>query len=135
MRPLLNAALTAALGFAVGACTIVSDPSSGASAASSGSSGSGAASFKSRQERTVEFAKANLERLRNDMAAGEGEYLHSLAALLAIEPSRRPAFFELARDKFDALFPSERTGAAEMLATLQRELRADPRFGPRLSLN
>lgn len=32
MKPLLNAALTAALGFALGACTIVADPSSGTSA-------------------------------------------------------------------------------------------------------
>ena len=135
MKRLLNAALTAALGLAIGACTIVSDPSSGASAASSGSSGSGAAASKSRQERTAEFAEGNLERLRNDMAAGEGEYLRSLAALLAIEPDRQPAFFELTQDKFSALFPSERTSAAEMLAALERELQADPRFGPRLSLN
>lgn len=135
MKRLLNAALIAVLGFAGSACTIVSDPSSGASAASSGSSGSGAAASKSRQERAAEFAKANLERLRADMAAGEGEYLSSLAALLAIEPNRQPAFFKLTRDRFGALFPSERTGAAEMLAALERELQADPRFGARLSLN
>ncbi|MBL8259534.1 MAG: DUF3015 family protein [Candidatus Competibacteraceae bacterium] len=135
MKPLLNAALTAALGFALGACTIVSDPSSGASAASSGSSGSGAAASKNRQDRTVEFAKLNLERLRGDMAAGGGEYLSSLATLMAIEPTRQPAFFKMAQAKFSALFPSERTSAVEMLATLEREWRADPRFGPRLSAN
>ena len=88
-----------------------------------------------RQQQTAEFAKVNLERLRNDMAAGQGEYLGALATLLDVEPSQRPAFFAFTRDKFTVLFPDDRTTAAEMLATLDRELRADPRFGQRLTLN
>ena len=132
MKSLLNVALMATLGLSVGACTVVTDPSSGSSATTGGSS---SAAFMNRQEQTAEFAKVNLERLRNDMAAGRGEYLASLATLLNIEPSRQPAFFALTRDKFAVLFPNDRTTAAEMLATLDRELRADPRFGQRLTLN
>lgn len=135
MKLLLNVALTTVLGLVVGACTIVSDPSSGASGATSGSSGAGGAAFINRQEQAEAFAKANLERLRNDMAAGQGEYLSSFATLLAIEASRQPAFFALTRDKFDRLFPSDRTTAAEMLATLEQEMRASPYFGQRLTLN
>ncbi len=130
MKRLLNAALIAALGFCAGACTVVTDPSSGSSASSGGSETSG---LLDRQQQIAEFANANLERLRNDMAAGRGEYLGSLAALLDVEPSRQLAFFALTRDKFTALFPDERTAAAEMLAALDRELRADPRFGRRLT--
>ena len=130
MKRLLNAALIAALGFSVGGCTVVTDPSSGSSASSGGSETSG---LLDRQQQIAEFADANLERLRSDMAAGQGEYLGSLAALLNVERSRQPAFFALTRDKFTALFPDERTTAAEMLAALNRELRADPRFGQRLT--
>lgn len=131
MKTLLNAALIIALGVFAGACTVVTDPSSGSSAASSGGS-SGSASV---QRQTTEFARANLERLRNDMAAGEGEYLGSLATLLGVGPSQQPAFFALTKDKFTVLFPNERTTATEMLAVLEREMRADPRFKPQLALN
>lgn len=132
MKLLLNAALITALGLTAGACTVVTDPSSGSSATTGGSS---SAAFMNRQQQTAEFARVNLERMRNDMAAGRGEYLASLAALLEIEPSRQPAFFAFTQDKFAVLFPNDRTTATELLATLDRELRADPRFGQRLTLN
>lgn len=132
MKLLLNAALISVLGLTAGACTVVTDPSSGSSATTGGSS---SAAFMNRPQQTAEFAKVNLERLRNDMAAGRGEYLASLAALLEIEPGRQPAFFAFTQDKFAVLFPNDRTTATEMLATLDRELRADPRFGQRLTLN
>ena len=132
MKTLLNATLIAALGLSMGACTIVTDPSSGSSASSGGSSSAG---FMNRQQQITEFAKANLERLKQDMAAGQGEYLASLATLLDIEPQRQPEFFALTQGKFTALFPHQQTTATEMLAALDRELDADPRFGQRLALN
>ena len=132
MKTLLNAALIAAMGLSVGACTIVTDPSSGSSASSAGSSSAG---FMNRQQQMTEFAKANLERLKQDMAAGQGEYLASLATLLDIEPQRQPEFFTLTQSRFTALFPHQQTTATEMLAALDRELRVDPRFGQRLALH
>ena len=132
MKVWLNLALTAALAWGTSACTVVTDPSSGSSATTGGSSST---AFMNRQQQTAEFAKVNLERLRNDMAAGRGEYLASLATLLNIESSQQPAFFAFTQDKFAVLFPTDRTTAADMLATLDRELRADPRFGQRLTLN
>lgn len=132
MKCLLNLALIVVLGASASACTVVTDPSSGSSATTGGSS---SAAFMNRQEQTAEFAKVNLERLRNDIAAGQGEYLASLATLLNIEPSRRPEFFAFTQNKFAVLFPNDQTTAADMLATLNRELRADPRFGQRLTLN
>lgn len=132
MKTLLNATLIAALGLSVGACTIVTDPSSGSSASSAGSSSAG---FMNRQQQIAEFAKVNLERLKQDMAAGRGEYLASLATLMGIEPQRQPEFFAFTQNKFTTLFPNYQTTAADMLATLNRELSADPRFGQRLALN
>jgi hypothetical protein len=132
MKRLLNLALITVLGLIAGACTVVTDPSSGSSATTSGSEKTG---FLDRQQQIAEFAKVNLERLRNDMAAGQGEYLGSLATLLGVEPSRQPAFFALTRDKFTVLFPHDRITATEMLTVLNREMQADPRFGQRLTLN
>ena len=132
MKRLLNVALIATLGLVGGACTVVSDPSSGASGTTSGSDKT---TFMNRREQITEFAKLNLESLRSDMAGGQGEHLSSLAVLLEIDPNRQPAFFMLARDKFTVLFPSDRTTAPEMLAALKGEMQADPRFSQRLTLN
>lgn len=133
MKTLLNVALIAALGLSIGACTVVTDPSSGSSASSGNSS---SAEFMDRQQQIVEFATVNLERLKQDMAAGQGEYLASLATLLGIEPDRQPEFFALAQNRFSVLFPNDQTTASAMLATLDRELRTDSRFtSQRLAFN
>jgi hypothetical protein len=132
MKLWLNVALIAALGLGASACTVVTDPSSGSSATTGGSS---SAAFMNRQQQTAEFAQVNLERLRNDMAAGQGEYLASLATLLGVEAGRQPEFFTFTQEKFAVLFPSDQTTAAEMLAVLNREMGADPRFGQRLASN
>lgn len=131
MKLLLNAALIAALGLTAGACTIVTDPSSGSSAAGS----SDQAGFLNRQQQIAEFAQANLDRLKTDMAAGQGEYLSSLATLMAITPNDQPAFFAIVQQKFTVLFPNDRTTALEMLTALNQQLRADPHFGQQLALN
>lgn len=88
MKPLLNTAFIVALGLTVGACTIVTNPSSGSSAAGS----SEQAGFLNRQQQITTFASVNLERLKTDMAAGQGEYLGSLATLMGIASSDQPAF-------------------------------------------
>ena len=131
MKLLLNAALIAALGLTAGACTIVTDPSSGSSAAGS----SDQAGFLNRQQQIAEFAHANLDRLKTDMAAGQGEYLSSLATLMAIAPDDQPTFFAIVQQKFTVLFPNDRTTATEMLTALNQQLHADPYFGQRLALN
>ena len=130
MKVLLNVALITMLGSSVGACTVVTDPSSGSSGGSSSST-----TFMNRQQQIAEFAGVNLERLKSDMAAGQGEYLGSLAELMGVETGRQPEFFAMTQEKFTVLFPDDRTTAIEMLAALNREMRADPRFGPRLASN
>lgn len=130
MKLWLNLALTAALVWGTSACTVVTDPSSGSS-----SGGSSSTSFMDRQQQISQFASVNLEQLRNDMAAGQGEYLGSLATLLDVDASQQAAFFAMTRAKFTVLFPNDQTTAAEMLTALHREMRNDPRFGQRLALN
>ncbi|MCB1777247.1 MAG: DUF3015 family protein [Candidatus Competibacteraceae bacterium] len=132
MKSLLNVALIVLLILGSSACTVMIDPSSGSSAAVAGNN---SAAFMDRQQQTAEFARVNLERLKQDMAAGQGEYLSSLATLLQIEPGRQPEFFAFTQEKFITLFPSDQTTTDEMLTALNRELRADPRFGVHVALN
>lgn len=132
MKLLLNAALITLLGLTTSACTVVTDPSSGSSATTGGSSSS---AFMNRQQQTAEFVSVNLDRIKQNMSAGQGEYLASLATLMGVESGRQPEFFAFTQQKFNVLFPSDQTTAAEMLATLNRQMQADPRFGQRLASN
>jgi Protein of unknown function (DUF3015) len=72
------------------------------------------------------FADANLDRLRQEMAQGYGEYLASLASLIGISPGRQGEFFALTQEHFATLFKSEQTSSSEMLVALNRELSAHP---------
>jgi hypothetical protein len=128
MRPFMNIALITALGLATMACTVVTDPSSGSSG------GSNSTSFMDRQQQITEFARANLDHLRSDMAAGQGEYLDSLVSLMGVAPDHQSAFRTLTRERFTALFPSENTTATEMLATLNREMQTDPSLAQRVAV-
>lgn len=132
MKSVLKFALIAALTLGSGACTVVTDPSGGTSATTGGSS---SAVFMNRQEQIAAFTQTHLERLKQDMAVGQGEHLAALATLLGIEPSRQPDFFALTQRQFAELFPSDRTTAAELLAALDRAMLADPGIGQRLALN
>jgi hypothetical protein len=72
------------------------------------------------------FAFSNFENLRQDMAAGRGEYVVSLAALIGVPEERRVEFGLWTQRRFAALFPSDRTTPQQMVAALNREL-ADAR--------
>ena len=72
------------------------------------------------------FTALNFNRIREDMAAGGGEHLASLAVLLDIPKARQATFFTLTREKFSTLFSSAHTTPEEMLARLKQELTARP---------
>jgi hypothetical protein len=83
---------------------------------------------EAKAEKTRAFAAANLERLREDMARGGGEHLASLAHLLGVSPNHREDFFVLTREKYSVLFTSEPTMPEDLLARLDTELGAHPRW-------
>jgi len=68
------------------------------------------------------FALANFENLRQDMAAGRGEYVASFATLIGVPEERRAEFGRWTQQRFAALFPSDRTTPQQMVAALTREL-------------
>lgn len=74
------------------------------------------------------FAGSSIDRLARDMAVGEGESLETLAQLYGVDGSDRPAFFELTRANFDAIFPTATVTAGDMLASIDRLLSSDPRL-------
>ena len=80
----------------------------------------------SKQGAAKAFTSYNFARLREDMAIGGGEHLASLAALLNIPDSNRPAFFRFTKERFSAWFNSEQATPDEVLAKLTAELADHP---------
>ncbi len=87
-------------------------------------------SHKDREEKKArdvhEFSESNFEQLREDMAAGSGPHLASLAALLAIPDTQRDMFYRLTKVRFSYLFSSDKTTARELLAHLASTMRNEP---------
>ncbi len=68
------------------------------------------------------FAHLNFENLKQDMAAGHGEYLASLSSLMGIAPAHEADFFSLTQAHYTMLIRSEQTTPAEMLVALNQLL-------------
>ena len=69
------------------------------------------------------YVAANFDHVKRDMARGGGEYLTTLASLMAVAPADQAAFFALTKDRFAALAGGTST---DLLRNLDRELAADP---------
>jgi len=72
------------------------------------------------------FAGANIDRLARDMATGEGETLETLAHLMEVQETERPAFYRLTKSHFGQIFASEETSAGEMLTNIRSLMAEDP---------
>lgn len=71
------------------------------------------------------FAHAIWNNLSQDLAAGQGEYLTSLAALLDVPMDQHSTFFSLAEDHYIALMKTEAPTPDVFLATLKERMSAD----------
>lgn len=71
------------------------------------------------------FTGANLAGLAGDMAAGQGENLESLAALMGVEEQDKARFFEATKQNFARIFPSDTVTAGDVLANLNAILAND----------
>ncbi|MFM8551676.1 MAG: DUF3015 family protein [Nitrospiraceae bacterium] len=74
------------------------------------------------------FTAFNFENVKQDMSQGRGEYLTSLGSLLGVPEERQATFFQLMREKYSVLVPTDRTTPAELVAALHDERAADPRL-------
>jgi hypothetical protein len=94
---------------------------------STGGSSSKPTSLNS-EEKVRLFASANFDRLKEDMAAGQGEHLASLATLLSVPQSQQSAFFSFTKANFSLVCPSEHVTPDELVAALTREMSSRPQF-------
>lgn len=74
------------------------------------------------EEMVEKFVASNFAQLRTDMSVGEGEYLTSLAALLAIDDGHKEQFYSLTKNKFNQLFVSSQTTPKELVINLKQEV-------------
>ncbi len=75
----------------------------------------------SKTQQVIDFAKINWMNLSSDMAKGKGEHLAAMATLLAIEESKRAAFYQMTQKKFTQLFNQRNVTAAKLVKQLQIE--------------
>ena len=78
--------------------------------------------IKASKEREV-FTATNLRALERELAAGQGQYLSSLAALSGCKAEPFSAF---AKARYEKLLPSATTSSNELLSNLDKEIAADP---------
>jgi hypothetical protein len=81
---------------------------------------------KSEALKVKRFAAANLDRLKEDMARGNGEHLTVFAHLLGIKETHQSEFFTVTKQNYPVLFGSEPTTSEDLLTRLDTELNANP---------
>lgn len=79
--------------------------------------------IKSSKEREV-FVATNLRAIERELAAGKGQYASSLASLSGCG-AKSGEFLSLTKARYEKLFPSATTGAAELIKNLDKEIAAD----------
>ena len=127
MRNVVGLFLIAVLALLASACTFkgttkqTTDTTSNITGTTSGKSWFEGGLVRKDQEVSA-FADLNFDNLRQDMAAGHGEYLASLGSLMGVAPARQNEFFALTQSHYAALVGSERTTPAEMLVALNQLL-------------
>lgn len=77
---------------------------------------------KEEEKEVKEFVTANFSQLRSDMSVGHGEYLATLASLLAIDDASKDQFYTMTKDNFSDLFVSSKTTPQELIANLKQEV-------------
>lgn len=68
------------------------------------------------------YAEVNLDTLRHEMAAGQGESVQTFASLLGASEANRVAVVTLMKQNYAQLFPTNATSSTELLASLQNLL-------------
>jgi hypothetical protein len=127
MRNVVGLFLIAALALLASACTFkgttkqTTDTTSNITGTTSGKSWFEGGLVRKDQEVSA-FADLNFDNLKQDMAAGHGEYLASLGSLMGVAPARQDEFFALTQAHYATLVGSERTTPAEMLVAINQIL-------------
>ncbi len=68
--------------------------------------------------RLLRYVRANFDRIRSDIAVGEGEHLATLAVLLDIDESKTHQFYQLSKSHFNELYPYDETTPEQLVKHL-----------------
>ncbi len=68
------------------------------------------------------YAEVNLDSLRREMAAGDGEYVRTFASLLGANDSNVSTLVKVFHDNYASLFPTASTSTSDMLASMETVL-------------
>ncbi len=127
MKNVIGVFSIAVLALAVSACTFkgttkqTTDTTSNVTGTTSGKSWFEGGLVKKDQEVNA-FADLNFDNLKQNMAAGHGEYLASLGSLMGVLPAHQNEFFALTQAQYTTLVGSEQTTPVEMLVALNQIL-------------
>ena len=91
-----------------------------------GTLGCGPGLLKTEANRQEKFVASNIRDLSREMAAGQGEYVTSLASLLGCSEATVPAFGKFTQTRYGVLFPKQDIAPTAMLKTLKQEMAKDP---------
>ncbi len=67
----------------------------------------------------IQFARINWSNLTADMASGRGEYLSTLADLIAVKPAQKAAFYRMAKKRFSQLLPAAEVTPEQLVTALK----------------
>ena len=127
MKNVVGVFSIAVLALVVSACTFkgttkqTTDTTSNVTGTTSGKSWFEGGLVKKDQE-VQAFADLNFDNLKQNMAAGHGEYLASLGSLMGVTPAHQNEFFALTQVRYTTLVGSEQTTPAEMLVAINQVL-------------
>lgn len=68
-----------------------------------------------------------------DVAAGQGDALNAVAAIMGVEKQDRAVFAEVAHANFKVIFPTENATTDQVVAGLEQVMKADPRLAKYVS--
>ena len=63
-----------------------------------------------------------------DVARGDGDALNAVAVIYGVDQQDRDVFAQVMHDNFAEIFPSENVTADEMMASIERVMKADARL-------
>jgi hypothetical protein len=108
-----------------GTIKATTDPTTDISSSTSGKTWFSEEGVVRNEYKVTAFTAINFEQLKDQMAQGRGEHLTSLGTLLGVAPDRQAEWAAWTQTHYSSLVRSDRTTPADMLAVLNRELRAD----------
>lgn len=68
------------------------------------------------------FAEVNLDSLRRDIAAGQGEYVNAFASLLSANTEKQAQLVSYLHENYGKLFPSAEVTSADLMARVSSTL-------------